>query len=77
MPGSRPAVLAVSPVFLDNSRLAFVEVPSIAPTVLALVTLLLFRRSERRAWLVASAVLMAVGALAKPMAAVAGLPALF
>src|SRR4051812_18145843 len=26
------AVLAVSPVFLDNSRLAFVEVPSIAPT---------------------------------------------
>ena len=27
------AVLAVSPVFLDNSRLAFVEVPSIAPTI--------------------------------------------
>lgn len=70
------AVLAVSPVFLDNSRLAFVEVPSIAPTVLALVGLVMFRQSERRAWLIASAVLMAVGALAKPMAAVAGLPAL-
>ena len=43
------AVLAVSPVFLDNSRLAFVEVPSIAPTVLALVALIVFRRSGRRA----------------------------
>lgn len=70
------AVLAVSPVFLDNSRLAFVEVPSIAPTVLGLVGILRFRRSGRRGWLIASAVLMAVGALAKPMAAVAGLPAL-
>jgi len=70
------AVLAVSPVFLDNSRLAFVEVPSIAPTVLGLVGLLLFRRSGRRRWLVASAVLVALGMLAKPMAAVAGLPAL-
>jgi len=70
------AVLAVSPVFLDNSRLAFVEVPSIAPTVLGLVGLVIFRRTERRAWLVASAVMLAIGALAKPMAAVAGLPAL-
>ena len=70
------AVLAVSPVFLDNSRLAFVEVPSIAPTVLGLVALLLFRQSGHRAWLFGAAVLMAVGALAKPMAAVVGLPAL-
>jgi hypothetical protein len=69
-------VLALSPVFLDNSRLAFVEVPSIAPTVLGLLSLLAFRRTERRAWLVCSALLLAVGALAKPMAAVAGLPAL-
>lgn len=70
------AVLALSPVFLDNSRLALVEVPSIAPTVLGLVGILQFRRSGRRGWLIASAVLMAIGALAKPMAAVAGLPAL-
>jgi hypothetical protein len=69
-------VLAVSPVFLDNSRLAFVEVPSIAPTVLSLVLLIVFRRTGRRGWLAASAVLLAVGTLAKPMAAVAGLPAL-
>jgi predicted membrane-bound mannosyltransferase len=70
------AILAVSPVFLDNSRLAFVEVPSIAPTILGLVCLVLFRQSCRSAWLIASAILMAIGALAKPMAAVAGLPAL-
>ena len=70
------AVLAVSPVFLDNSRLAFVEVPSIAPTVLGLVGILLFRRFGQRGWLVASAIFMAIGSLAKPMAAVAGLPAL-
>src|SRR6185503_6539529 len=69
-------VLAVSPVFLDNSRLAFVEVPSIAPTVLGMIALVLFRDSGRRGWLVASAVLMAVGALAKPMAGITGLPAL-
>jgi 4-amino-4-deoxy-L-arabinose transferase-like glycosyltransferase len=70
------AVLAVSPVFLDNSRLAFVEVPSIAPTVLSLVLLLVFQRSGQRGWLAASAVLLAIGTLAKPMAAIAGLPAL-
>ena len=70
------AILAVSPVFLDNSRLAFVEVPSMAPTILSLVGLVWFRKSGRRAWLIASALLMAVGALAKPMAAVAGFPAL-
>ena len=70
------AVLAVSPVYLDNSRLALVEVPSMAPTILGLATLVQFRRSERRAWLVLAAVLMAIGVLAKPMAAVVGLPAL-
>ena len=70
------AVLAISPVFLENSRLAFVEVPSIAPAALGLVALLQFRATERRGWLVAAAVLMAVGALAKPMAAIVGLPAL-
>ena len=69
------AILAVSPVFLDNSRLAFVEVPSLAPTLVGLLLVVQFRRSERRLWLVISAVLFAVGALAKPMAAIAGLPA--
>lgn len=74
--GGTALILAASPIFLDNSRLAFVEVPSIAPTVLSLVALLIYRRSGRRGWLIGAGVLLAVGTLAKPMAAVAGLPAL-
>jgi hypothetical protein len=70
------AIVALSPGFLETSRLAFVEVPSIAPTVLALVCLLLYRRNGRRRWLIASAALLATGTLAKPMADIAGLPAL-
>ena len=69
-------VLALSPVSLTSSRAAFVEMPSIAATLVGLVTLVVFRREGRRHWLIASAVLFAVGTLAKPMAAVAGLAAL-
>ncbi len=69
-------VMALAPVYLDSSRLAFVEAPSLAPTVLSLGLLLHMRRGGRRWGLVVAGVLMAVGALAKPMAAVAGLPAL-
>ena len=36
-------VMAASPAFLENSRLAFVEAPSLAPTVLAICALLAFR----------------------------------
>ena len=66
------AMLAASPVFLENSRLAFVEVPSLAPALLAVAALVGYRATGRRAWLVLSAVLLAVGALAKPMAALVG-----
>lgn len=69
-------VAALSPVFLEASRLAFVEIPSIAPAALGLASLLRFRSNGRRRWLVLAAVLLAAGALAKPMAATAGLPAL-
>lgn len=70
------AILAISPVFLENSRLAFVEVPSIAPTVLAILCLARHPAVGGRRWLVASAVLLAAGALAKPIAAVAAVPTL-
>ena len=65
------AVLALSPVYLEHSRVAFVEVPSLAPTVLALVALAAYRAHGARRWLVLSAVLLAVGVLTKPMAAMA------
>ncbi|MCC7372825.1 MAG: glycosyltransferase family 39 protein [Chloroflexi bacterium] len=69
-------VLAVSPVFLENSRLAFVEQPSLAPTALGLALLVRYRQAGGRGWLIGSVVLLAVGTLAKPMAAVAGFGAL-
>jgi len=70
------ALLAVSPVYLEKSRLALVEVPSLAPAVVALAMLLQHRTTGRRGWLVGSAVLLAVAALAKPMALTAGAAAL-
>jgi hypothetical protein len=63
--------LAASPVFLENSRLAFVEVPSSACTVVAMVLVAQFQGTRKWYWLTASAVLLAVGTLAKPMAMVA------
>ena len=68
-------LLALSPVYLENSRLAFVEVPSLVPTLFALVALAAYRADGRRRWLVPSATLLAVGTLAKPMAGVAALAA--
>ena len=69
-------ILGFSPVAIASSRLAFVELPSIAPTILGLILLVVYRQDRRRRWLIGSAALFAVGALAKPMAAVAGLAAL-
>lgn len=69
-------VLGFSPVSIASSRLAFVEVPSIVPTILGLILLVVYRQEGHRRWLIGSAALFAVGALAKPMAAVAGLAAL-
>ncbi len=70
------AILAVSPIYLENSRLAFVEVPSLVPAVLAVCALARYRRGGGQIWLVGSALLLALGVLAKPMAAVAGAAAL-
>jgi hypothetical protein len=64
-------ILALSPLFLENSRLAFVEVPSAMLTVLAIVLAARFRACGRWPWLVASALLLALGTLAKPMGAIA------
>ena len=42
------AIMAVSPVYLENSRLAFVEAPSLAPTVLAICAVASGRSTIRR-----------------------------
>ena len=62
------ALLAVSPIYLERSRLALVEVPSLAPAVVSLAMLAQYQTTGTRGWLLGSAVLLAVAALAKPMA---------
>jgi 4-amino-4-deoxy-L-arabinose transferase-like glycosyltransferase len=68
------AILAVSPSFLEGSRLALAEVPTIAPSLLALVCLLAYRRAGDRRLLVLSAVCCAVAVLIKPMVLHVGAP---
>ncbi|MBA2447085.1 MAG: glycosyltransferase family 39 protein, partial [Chloroflexi bacterium] len=60
-------LLALSPPYLEGSRLALAEVPSIAPALLALAFALRYRGGGSRRWLVASAVFFAVSLLLKPM----------
>ena len=60
-------LLALSPPYLEGSRLALAEVPSIAPAFLALASALRYRAVRSRRWLVASAVFLAVSLLLKPM----------
>lgn len=67
-------LLVVSPVYLEASRLALAEVPSIVPVIVALGAAVSYQRSGARAWLIASAVLLAVGVLVKPMVIGAVLP---
>ena len=60
-------ILAVSPSFLVGSRLALAEVPTIAPSLLALGALLAYRHGADRRLLVCSAVSCALALLIKPM----------
>jgi hypothetical protein len=62
------ALLAVSPGYLDNSRLALAELPSLAPCLWAVGCALRWQRGGRDRWLYAAAVLATFGILIKPMA---------
>jgi hypothetical protein len=65
-------LLGISPTFLEGSRLALAEVPTIAPALLAIGGLLAYHASGRRWLLVASALACALSVLVKPMAAPVG-----
>ncbi len=67
-------LLAMSPGYLEGSRLALAEVPTIAPALLALGAAYAYRQSSRTGWLVVSAVLCALALLIKPMVVHVGLP---
>ncbi len=67
-------LLAVSPSFLEGSRLALAEVPTLAPSLLAIGCLLAYRRDGDRRWLALGAVCCALAVLIKPMALHIGAP---
>lgn len=61
------AILGVSPAVLESSRLALAEMPSLAPSIWSLGAGLRYQQTGRRRWLAASAILLALGLLIKPM----------
>ncbi len=67
------ALLALSPAYLEGSRLALAEVPSIAPALFALALIGRFQVGGGRGWLIGSALLLGVALLLKPMIVPAGL----
>jgi hypothetical protein len=60
-------IVALSPTYLKFSRLALAEVPAEAPAVLAVGAAILFQRTGRDRWLLASALLVAFSLLLKPV----------
>jgi hypothetical protein len=68
------AILAVSPSFLEDSRLALAEVPTIAPALPALACLLAYRLGGSRRYLILSAACCVLAVLIKPMVLHVGAP---
>lgn len=69
-------LLGLSPAFLESSRLALAETPSLAPAVWAVGAGLRYEQNGRRGWLISAAVLLALAVLVKPMVAPAALAVL-
>jgi hypothetical protein len=67
-------LLALSPIFLKNSRLALVEVPALVPAIGAVGAALAYGRTGDRRWLAGAGVLMALALAIKPLAMPALVP---
>ena len=68
------ALLVLSPLYLEGSRIALAEVPALAPATFAVGAAIVYARSGSRRWLIASGVLLAVSLLIKPITLAAGVP---
>jgi len=73
--------LALSPLYLEGSRLALAEVPALAPAILAIGAGLMYMRRcavagqpQRRGWLLAAGILLAVSVSMKPITLAACVP---
>lgn len=60
--------LALSPLYLEGSRLALAEVPAMAPAILAIGCALRYQNGGRVRWLVAAGLLLTLSLLMKPIA---------
>ena len=69
------ALLVLSPLYLEGSRIALAEVPASALATFAVGAAVVYARSGSRRWLVACGVLLAVSLLMKPITLAAGVPA--
>ncbi len=68
------ALLVLSPLYLEGSRIALAEVPALAPALFAVGAAIVYARHGSRRWLIASALLLAVSLLIKPITLAAGVP---
>lgn len=68
------ALLVLSPLYLEGSRIALAEVPALAPALFAVGAAIVYARSGSRRWLAASGLLLAVSLLIKPITLAAGVP---
>jgi 4-amino-4-deoxy-L-arabinose transferase-like glycosyltransferase len=69
-------MLGLDPLFFSFSRAVYLEVPATAFGMLSLACALAFRRSPRRAWLAAAALLWSLSVLTKPFLLGLGVPLL-
>src|SRR4051812_11068267 len=69
------ALLVLSPLYLEGSRIALAEVPAMAPAVFSVGAAILYARDGGRRWLVCCALLLAIILLIKPITLAAGVPA--
>ncbi len=67
-------LLAMSPLYLEGSRLALAEVPAMAPAIFAVGSALVYAAGGNRAWLLATGVLLATSLLVKPITLAAAVP---
>lgn len=67
-------LLVASSIYLEGSRLALAEVPSLAPALLGLAAAIRFHRRGGYIWLALAAVGLAIGVLVKPMVIGAAVP---
>jgi len=68
------ALLVLSPLYLEGSRIALAEVPALAPAAFAVGAAIVYSRNGSRRWLAASGLLLAISLLIKPITLAAGVP---